>query len=128
MHWGEVEEMSNHRISFGSHSCTHKIFTTLSTQEVQKEVSDSMCTLRGKPINYVLVLAYPNGNYNEEIIAAVKAAGYQAAVSTQFGFEGPSSTDLFRLKRVGMHHDISASLPLFSFHIAGGNQFLASVL
>jgi peptidoglycan/xylan/chitin deacetylase (PgdA/CDA1 family) len=126
--WNEVEEMSKHGISFGSHSCTHRIFTTLSIEEVQKEVSDSMYALRSKPINYVPVLAYPNGNYNEEIIAEVSAAGYQAAVSTQFGFEGPSSTDLFKLKRIGVHQDISATLPLFSFHVAGRNKFMASIL
>jgi peptidoglycan/xylan/chitin deacetylase (PgdA/CDA1 family) len=126
MHWGEVGEMSNHRISFGSHSCTHKIFTTLSIQEVQKEVTASLYTLRNKNINVLPVLAYPNGNYNREIIRQVRAAGYEAAVSTRFGFEGRWSTDCFELKRVGVHHDISSTLPLFSFHIAGGNQFLAT--
>jgi peptidoglycan/xylan/chitin deacetylase (PgdA/CDA1 family) len=127
MHWGEVEDMSNHGISFGSHSSTHKIFTTISIQEVQKEVTASLYALRNKNINVVPVLAYPNGNYNREIIRQVKAAGYEAAVSTRFGYEGCSSTDLFELKRVAVHHDISATLPLFSFHIAGGNQFLANL-
>jgi hypothetical protein len=127
VHWGEVDEMSSHRISFGSHSCTHKIFTTLSIQEVEKEVTDSLYTLRNKSINVVPVLAYPNGNYNREIIRQVKAAGYEAAVSTCFGFEGRSSNNPFELKRIGVHHDISATLPLFAFHIVGGNQFLANL-
>ena len=126
MHWGEVEEMSNHRISFGSHSCTHKIFTMLPIEEVEKEVTDSLYALRTR-ISTCSSLAYPNGDYNREITERVKAAGYEAAVSTRFGFEGRFSTDFFELKRVGVHHDISATLPLFSFHIAGGNQFLASL-
>lgn len=66
VHWGEVEEMSKHRISFGSHSCTHKIFTTLSIPEVQKEVADSLSLLQSKQINLAPVLAYPNGNYNSK--------------------------------------------------------------
>jgi peptidoglycan/xylan/chitin deacetylase (PgdA/CDA1 family) len=125
MHWGEVEDMSTHDISFGSHSCTHKIFTTIPVEEVEKELTDSLHALRKKSVNMLPVLAYPNGNYDREIIERVKAAGFVAAVSTRFGFEGCSSTDFFELKRVGVHHDMSATLPLFSFHIAGGNQFLA---
>jgi len=127
MDWREVEEMSKYRISFGSHSSTHKIFTTIPVEEVEKELTDSFHALRKKSANMLPVLAYPNGNYNREIIERVKAAGYEAAVSTRFGFEGRSSTDLFELKRVGVHQDISATLPLFSFHIAGGNQLLANL-
>lgn len=128
MHWGEVDEMSKHRTLFGSHSCTHKIFTTLSLAEVQKEVTDSLNTLRERRINFIPVLAYPNGNYSREIIDRVKAAGYQAAVGTRFGFEERAPVDFFALKRVGIHQDISDTLPLFSFHIAGGNQLLANLL
>lgn len=126
--WKEVEEMSKHRISFGSHSCTHKIFTTLSLPEVRKEVTDSLDVLRDKSINFIPVLAYPNGNYSREVIDQVKTAGYQAAVSTRFGYEEHAPANLFSIKRIGIHQDISATLPLFSFHIAGGNHFLANLL
>ncbi len=126
--WGEVEEMSKHHISFGSHSCTHKILTACTLPEVRKEVTDSFHTLQNKPINFIPVLAYPNGNYSREIVEQVKAASYQASVSTQFGSEERAPTDLYSLKRIGIHSDISATFPLFSFHIAGGNQFLANLL
>ena len=98
VHWGEVKEMSEHGISFGSHSCSHKIFTTLSLREVHKEVTDSLHTLQDKPINFIPVLAYPNGNYSREIINQVKAAGYQAAVSTRFGFEEHAPVRSFCIK------------------------------
>jgi peptidoglycan/xylan/chitin deacetylase (PgdA/CDA1 family) len=125
--WREVEEMSRYGISFGSHSCTHKILTAIPIVDVEKELVWSLQALRTKSLNMLPVVAYPNGNYNRDIIERVKAAGFVAAVTTRFGFEGCSSTDLFQLKRVGVHHDISATLPLFSFHIAGGNQFLANL-
>lgn len=126
LHWGEVEEMSNYGISFGSHSCTHKIFTRIPIADVDKELADSLHALRNKRVNMLPVLAYPNGNYNREIIERVKAAGFVAAVTTRFGYEEVTMTHSFELKRLGIHHDISATLPLFSFHIAGGNQFLAN--
>lgn len=125
--WREVEEMSQHGISFGSHSCTHKILPKLSLEQIQNEMERSLRTLREKKVNYIPVFAYPNGDYNQEIIEHLKAASYRAAVSTVFGFEGPSSENIFALRRIGIHHDISATLPLFSFHIAGGNHFLSNL-
>lgn len=120
--WQEVEEMSRHRISFGSHSSTHRIFTTLSQQQVQEEAAESLGILRSKDINCVPVMAYPNGNYNDDIQDWIETAGYQAAVTTQFGFEELAPRNLFALNRIGIHHDITATLPLFWFHIAGGNH------
>lgn len=124
--WREVEEMSQHGISFGSHSCTHKILPKLSLEQIQNEMEHSLRTLREKKVNYIPVFAYPNGTYNEEIIGHAKAAGYRAAVSMVFGFEGRSPKDRFCLKRVGIHNDISATIPLFTFHISGLNQLLSS--
>lgn len=120
--WREVKEMSRHGISFGSHSCTHKILTKLPPGEIKNEIEDSLHALQEKEINYIPVFCYPNGNYTPEIAREVKAAGYEAAVSTQFGFEDNGPEDLFRLKRIGLHNDISATIPLFTFHIAGLNQ------
>jgi peptidoglycan/xylan/chitin deacetylase (PgdA/CDA1 family) len=124
--WREVEEMSQRGISFGSHSCTHQILPKLSTEKIRNEIERSLDTLKEKKINYVPVFAYPNGDYNQEIIEHVKAAGYRAAVSTVFGFEDRSPKDRFRLKRVGIHNDISATIPLFTFNISGLVQLWSS--
>lgn len=126
--WREVEEMSQRGISFGSHSCTHQILPKLSTQKIRNEIERSLDTLKEKKINYVPVFAYPNGDYNQEIIEHLKAAGYRAAVSTVFGFEDRSPKDRFRLKRVGIHNDISATIPLFTFHISGLVQLWSAAL
>jgi len=119
LNWKEIEEMSKHRISFGSHSCNHKILTKLSANEIEKELKDSMCTLQGKKINYIPVFCYPNGNYNQGIIKQVKATGYRSAVSILYGYEEGSPQDLFSLKRISIHNDITYKIPLFVFHISG---------
>lgn len=124
VNWEEIEEMSQNGISFGSHSCTHRILTKLPAGDSQKEIEDSFRTLQERIINSIPVFCYPNGNYNREMIKLVKAAGYQAAVSTRFGFEGGSPEDLFCLKRISIHNDITATIPLFAFHISGMNHIL----
>ncbi len=118
INWKEIKKISKHGVSFGSHSCNHKILTKLSTTEIKKELEDSLHTLQKKRINYIPVFCYPNGSYNKEITVMVKAAGYQAAVSTHFGFENDLPQDLFSLKRIGIHNDISSTIPLFAYRLS----------
>jgi peptidoglycan/xylan/chitin deacetylase (PgdA/CDA1 family) len=119
LNWEEVKEMSRFGISFGSHSVTHRILTSLPPKEVRYEIEHSFQTLSDKNVNPVPVFCYPNGNCNREIIDQVKASGYQAAAGVQFGFEGPSPANLFELRRVNIHNDITATPALFAWHISG---------
>ena len=119
LNWQEIEELSENGISFGSHSCNHIILTKLGAEELQNETAASLHVLKEKRINYVPVFCYPNGDYADKIIEQVKQAGYTAAVSTRFGCEGNTTKELFDLKRIGIHNDISSTIPLFIFHLSG---------
>ncbi|MFZ3136173.1 MAG: polysaccharide deacetylase family protein [Thermodesulfovibrionales bacterium] len=119
LNWNEIEEMSKNGISFGSHSCSHKILTKLDPKDLRSEIADSLHVLREKRINSVPVFCYPNGDYSDSIIEQVKASGYQAAVSTLFGLEDGSPQNLFGLKRIGIHNDITSTISLFAYRISG---------
>ncbi len=41
VNWDEVREMSLNGLSFGSHSCSHRILTTISADEVSEELRRS---------------------------------------------------------------------------------------
>jgi hypothetical protein len=120
--WREVEEMSAAGISFGSHSVSHKILTTVSDAELHEEVHGSLADLRKRSIDAVPVFCYPNGSYSPTVIRCVEAAGYHAAISTEIGWEDGSDTQLFRLKRIGVHNDLTHTDALFAFHLAGFNN------
>lgn len=126
LNWQEIKEMSSNKISFGSHSSTHKILTNHITDVVRKELEYSMSVLRAKQINYANVFCFPNGNYNEVIAGMVRDAGYDAALTTEFGLEGGVPNNHFNLKRIGIHNDISSTLPLFAFHLSGINRKISS--
>lgn len=121
MNWDEVRAMSAAGISFGSHSATHKILTTLTHDDVVQEVTVSRESLQQNAIKTVPVFCYPNGNWSEEIGRCVQAAGYEAAVTTQFGYEGKQPEQRYGLKRVSIHQDITCTDALFGFHLAGFN-------
>lgn len=80
MSWDEMKEMSQAGMIFGSHSISHPYLDKLSDENLKKEVEDSKKLLEeklGKQVDYI---AYPAGMYNDKVIEAVKAAGYQAAL------------------------------------------------
>ncbi len=122
MNWEEVEEMSAARISFGSHSVAHKILTTVSNAELHEEVHGSLQDLRKRNLNLVPVFCYPNGDYSPAVVRCVESAGYCAATTTEAGWEDGETSQLFRLKRIGVHNDLTCSDALFAFHLAGYNN------
>ena len=119
LNWNEIELMSKNGITFGSHACTHRILTGLPTSEVKYEIEESLKMLKEKRINDVSIFSYPNGNNNSEIKKVLGSSGYQAAVTTEFGIEGRAPRDIFMIKRIGVHQDISSTIPLFLFHLSG---------
>jgi peptidoglycan/xylan/chitin deacetylase (PgdA/CDA1 family) len=119
VNWDEVALMSKDGISFGSHSCSHRILTKLDRAEIKREldVSKRVLQKRQTNINYVPVFCYPNGMSNEDIQGLVKDCAYEAAVGGRPGSEGEFPNNWFEMRRIGIHNDISATLPLFAFHL-----------
>lgn len=122
INWDEARAMSAAGVSFGSHSVSHKILTKLTPREIVQEVEGSWATLAQQRVNSVPVFCYPNGDWSTDISSAVKAAGYKAATTTEFGYETQMPTNQFGLKRVNVHDHITCTDNLFGFHLAGYNN------
>jgi peptidoglycan/xylan/chitin deacetylase (PgdA/CDA1 family) len=116
--WEQVREMSCCGVSFGSHTRTHAILPRLDGGALERELRGSLEMLERQGVNRVPVLAYPNGDHTDTVVAAARAAGYRAAVTTIPGFEGRCPSDPLRLKRIGVHDDVSRSGPLLALHLA----------
>ncbi|MDN5940452.1 MAG: polysaccharide deacetylase family protein [Nitrospira sp.] len=117
MNWSEVAEMAENAISFGSHSCSHHLLTRLNEETIRQELQESDRLLRTLPVGYLPVFCYPNGDNNDAIQGLVRQAQYVAAVGTRSGVEGRRPGNMYELNRIGMHNDISETVPLFSFHL-----------
>src|SRR3954471_21486203 len=81
-----------------SHTITHPDLTTIGDSQLRQELVGSRRYLQkrfGVPANY---FCYPAGRYDSRVAAAVKAAGYRAATTTQPGLASPKS--LFTLNRI----------------------------
>lgn len=119
--WEEIKEMyQSGLITFGSHTASHKILTTLTDSEINDELTRSKEKLISENVvdPSFIPFCYPNGNYNDKIAKMVKEAGYNLAVTTNHGWNNAKS-DSFTLRRIGIHQDMTSTVPLFAARIAG---------
>jgi peptidoglycan/xylan/chitin deacetylase (PgdA/CDA1 family) len=81
-----------------AHTLTHPDLTAVGAAQLRDEVAGSRAAIRKAfhvPVNF---FCYPAGRYNDTVIAAVQAAGYLGATTTNYGLARPG--DLYTLARV----------------------------
>jgi peptidoglycan/xylan/chitin deacetylase (PgdA/CDA1 family) len=82
-----------------SHTFTHPDLTRVGAAQLAREIATSRTWIRRVlhvPANF---FCYPSGRYDARVVAAVRAAGYLGATTTNEGFASPED-GLFTLQRV----------------------------
>lgn len=107
--WQQIQEMAQSGwISFGAHTMHHPILGFLKDPaEVHYEIETCRSVLEQRLEHPVRSFAYPVGkrqHIGESVRQAVKSAGYQWAVTTNYGFNTPR-TDPYMLRRVEVDVD-----------------------
>ncbi|MBI2621970.1 MAG: polysaccharide deacetylase family protein [Candidatus Levybacteria bacterium] len=75
----EIKQLVKEGWTIGCHSATHADFTSLSPSQIKKEIIDSKKSIEKEIGIKIKYFAYPKGVLSDEIIKAVKKAGYIAA-------------------------------------------------
>jgi peptidoglycan/xylan/chitin deacetylase (PgdA/CDA1 family) len=100
--WDEAREMQRGGMSFGSHTHSHEILSTLSAAGQYDELVQSQKVLQAELGEAIDVLAYPVGlrhTFSNETIEAARLAGYRSAFSYYGGVNRPGQTDAFDIRR-----------------------------
>jgi peptidoglycan/xylan/chitin deacetylase (PgdA/CDA1 family) len=95
----EVRAMLRDGWEIDAHTLTHPDLTTLDASGLRREVAGSRRWLHrafGVPVDF---FAYPAGRYNPTVEAAVRAAGYRGATTTQPG-QATRAADPYALPRI----------------------------
>jgi peptidoglycan/xylan/chitin deacetylase (PgdA/CDA1 family) len=100
--WKEVRQLAAAGVAIGSHTRHHRRLSQLGAAEREVELAGSLAELREQVPEAAAVIAYPNGDHDEEVCAATAAAGYEAAFTTEKG-RNDAGTDPYRLRRVSVH-------------------------
>ena len=100
--WGTRPEMVRKLIAAGweidAHTMTHPDLTTVDPAQLRYQVAGSRAAIRRMFHQPVDFFCYPSGRYDDAVVAAVRAAGFLGATTTNEGFATPGS--LFTLDRV----------------------------
>ena len=86
-------------VNFQAHSQYHPILTKCEYDRAKDEIFNSKKDLEESFQIKVNAFSYPNGNYSDREINLCKEAGYDCAITVDFGFND-EKTDPFRLKRL----------------------------
>lgn len=103
MTWDQLSGLARAGHEIGSHSVSHPILPNCDEEEIGKEVAHSKRDIEAKLGSAVDSFCYPNGSWDERVVKAVREAGYQRAVTTQWG-SNPSESTSYTLRR----YDISS--------------------
>lgn len=120
MNWEQLQTMqASGLVEIGSHTCSHKRLTAaLPRAELEHEILASKTILQQKLQSPIELFCFPNGDYNTEALALVKA-NYSAAVTTQRGINSANSVAPHQLTRIGLHDEVSHTRNLFRARLSG---------
>jgi peptidoglycan/xylan/chitin deacetylase (PgdA/CDA1 family) len=116
--WDELTALARDGFEIGSHTRTHPHLPTLDDAALKEEVAGSRRELEDRLGIEVPSFCYPFGHHDARTRAAVQAAGYRSACTTEFG-ACMAAHDRMRLPRIG-------TAPLhtpFQFRAALGGAF-----
>lgn len=94
MTWDQLREMQAQGMDIESHTVNHLDLAALSANpsRLRQEVEASRSALQAELGTAVEYFCYPAGRYNSKVLAAVKAAGYRAALTTKPGWVTPEQS------------------------------------
>ena len=109
----QVREMIDEGMDMGGHSANHPILSSLNIEDIAPEIDGCKKFLNDLGVK-ALSFCYPNGrkeDYNDEVIDAVKKAGFATAYTTNYGIN-LGNFEPYELKRLHAPKDHGKGLSL----------------
>ena len=107
--WDELRALADDGVTLAPHTMSHPLLTRLPLQAARQEMAGSLEAIRREIPAAAPVLAYPDGDHNDDVAEAAKEAGFAAAFTTRRGINTTAS-DPFRLRRVNIGRGTKLSL------------------
>jgi peptidoglycan/xylan/chitin deacetylase (PgdA/CDA1 family) len=127
--WGEVRELKQHGIEFGSHTVNHPWLRELGASAIKDEIVNSKATIEQKLGCKVDSFAYPyafpqtDRDFTRQLREMLSAAGYKTGVSTIVGRANRHSDPLF-IERLPVNS--CDDLAFFQAKLAGAYDWMAT--
>ena len=115
MSWQQAKEMLPN-ISFGAHTHTHSILSTLARNEQEFEIRTSQKLIEKNLNREVKFFAYPNGrreDFDQQTVTTLKKLGFSCALTTEEGVN-KRGDNLYELRRI---YTTEESIEHFALHL-----------
>jgi peptidoglycan/xylan/chitin deacetylase (PgdA/CDA1 family) len=112
----QIRQLDQAGMDVGDHTAHHLDLPMLTSSELQEEIAGSRQVLQSVVGHAVYFFAYPFGAYNDNVLQAVKAAGFTMAFTTAGG-TSESTTAPFTMPRL---HVGRAETPSGVVSLVGG--------
>jgi glycosyltransferase involved in cell wall biosynthesis/peptidoglycan/xylan/chitin deacetylase (PgdA/CDA1 family) len=80
-----LRELVKGGVAIGSHSRTHPMLNRIEIEQLSSEISGSVADLKAIGLSQPLLLAYPHGEYDDNVKLAAQEADIQAAFTVERG-------------------------------------------
>jgi len=84
-----LRKLARCRLEIGTHSRSHPMLNQIAPEQLQNEISGSVADLEALGLKRPSMLAYPYGEYNEQVQKATQQAGLRAAFTVEPGLAKP---------------------------------------
>lgn len=121
----ELRELRAAGMEIGSHTMSHQRLTSLAPEQRRQEIEASRTVLEDTLGSAVHAFAYPYGDFDADVTAAVRTAGYSSACTTQPGW-ALRDGDALRIRRLTVFNEDGtarfARKLAFASHEAGWSE------
>ncbi len=107
MPWHELRQLVREGHEIGSHSMSHDVLLDSLGANQAAEVKDSRSRIERELSTTVRSFCFPTGEYDDTTLQEIRKAGYQSAVTTQWG-ANLRDADPFELRRYDIQGDLNA--------------------
>jgi peptidoglycan/xylan/chitin deacetylase (PgdA/CDA1 family) len=102
MTWEQIAELHAVGVTFGSHTSTHEILTTIPPARAEQEINSSRALIQEKLESPCTLFSYPNGDCSAPVRRLVADAGYKFAFLNQDPGVWTRDCDPFLIPRVNV--------------------------
>ncbi|MBI4032637.1 polysaccharide deacetylase family protein [Candidatus Berkelbacteria bacterium] len=98
----QISELATAGIEIGAHSVSHANLATATPERRQAELLESRFALETIIGKRVLAVAYPSGEYTDEVLGVARFVGYRFGVTTDPGVATRGAAELLALPRIAV--------------------------
>jgi peptidoglycan/xylan/chitin deacetylase (PgdA/CDA1 family) len=108
----KISALTSKGVIIGSHGYDHHILTSLPREVITQHLEETYRWLSRFTPKDLITFAYPNGNYNHQLIQDLRNAGFKAAFTTARGI-CTHTTNKYELPRYSVKNNLSGILEIY---------------